>query len=182
MAEVQIGLILIFLFFFILTRRVWVRVIKDGILRIEIHLPLLALYLYDSKRKSKSKKSKKESDQLSARAYIRVIAGTLRRVKDCDVHIKRIILPLKSDKFNAMSLVAPFGYQGLIYTVITYLKSKAKKLTLSDNAIISSSDVTDAQFYVTFKLRLFELVYALLTFRRGIYEEKRARRIRYVGE
>lgn len=180
MAEVQIGLILSFLFFFVLTRRVLVRIIKEERLRIEIHLPLLALYLYG--KKDKKEKRKKETDKLSTRAYIRIIAGTLRRVRKCEVVVKKITLPCKVDSFSTMTLVKPFGYQGLIYAVIAYLKTKAHKLMLEDNAIISSPDVTEAQYYVTVKLRLFELIYAILTFRRGVYEEKRARRIRYVGE
>lgn len=179
MAEVQIILILLFLLFFILTRRVWVRVIKKELLRIEIHLPLLALILIG--KKDKDKKSK-ESEKLSARAYIRVIAGTLAKVKDCELNVREVTLPCKTNSFDGFTLVKPFGYQGLIYAVVAYLQTKAKKLTLSDNAIISSPDVTAIQYYVTVKIRLFQLIYALLAFRRGIYEEKRARRIKYVRE
>lgn len=178
MAGVQITLILSFLLFFALTRTVWVRIIKEDALRIEIHLPLLALCIYFKK----DKKKKKETDKLSVRAYIRVIAGTLRRVKGSEVEIRRIILPCKINEFSTMTLVKPFGLQGVIYTVIAYLKTMAQNLVLCDNAIISSPDVTETQYYVTVKLRLFQLIYALLTYRRGIYEEKRARRIRYVGE
>lgn len=178
MAEVQIGLVLSFLLFFILTRRVWVRIIKEEGLKIEIHLPLLALCLYGKS----NKKENKETDKLSTRAYLRVIAGTLRRVRHAEVIIKKITLPLKVASFGSSTLVTPFAYQGLIYTVIAYLKTKAKRLILCDNAITSSPDVNKAQYYVTVKLRLYQLIYALLTFRRGVNEEKRARRIRYVGE
>ena len=180
MAEVQIVFILLFLFFFILTRMVWVKVIKRDRLRIEIHLPLLALILTD--KKQEEKKKRKETDKLSARAYIRVIAGTLARVKECELNIREVTLPCKTNTFNGFTLVKPFGYQGLIYAVIAYLQTKAKSLTLDDNAIISSPDVTAIQYYVTVKLRLFQLIYALLAFRRGMYEEKRARRINYVRE
>ena len=180
MAGVQISLILIFLFFFILTRIVWVRVIKEEMLRVEIHLPLLAICLYQENKNNE--KEKKETDKLSARAYIRIIAGTLSRTKNCELEIKQIALPCKIDSFDTMTLVKPFGYQGLIYSIIAYLKTKAKKLILCDNAIISSPDITKAQYYVTVKLRLFQLIHAALTFRRGLYEEKRARRIKYVGE
>ena len=180
MAGVQIVLIFSFLCFFILTRVVWVRIIKREVLKIEIHLPLLAIHLIGNR--DKKQKKKKETEKLSARAYIRVIAGTLSRVKDCEVNIKKITLPCKTDSFSTFTLVKPFGYQGLIYAVIAYMKTKAKDLTLNDNAIISSPDVTEVQYYVTVKLRLFKLIYAILTFRRGVYQEKRARRIKYVGE
>ena len=179
MAEVQIILIFSFLCFFILTRMVWVRIIKREVLKIEIHLPLLAIHLIFPK----SKKAKKtETERIGTRAYIKIIAGTLKRVWDCEINIMEISLPCNNDSFSGLTLVKPFGYQGLIYAAVAYLKTKAKHLTLEDNAIISSPDVTEAQYYVTVKLRLFKLIYALLTFRRGIYEEKRARRIKYVGE
>lgn len=179
MAGVQIGLILSFLLLYVLTRTVWVRIIKKEILRIEIHLPLLALCLISKKEK---KNAKKETDKLSARAYIRVVAGTLARVRDCTVVVREVTLPCKADKFEALTLVRPFAYQGLIYAVIAYLKTKAKRLILLDNAIISSPDITEIQYYVTVKLSLFNLIYAVFAVRRGIYEEKRARRINYVGE
>ena len=179
MAEVQIILIFSFLCFFILTRVVWVRIIKRDVLKLEIHLPLLAIHLVFPK---KEKAKKKETEKISTRAYLRIIAVTLKRVWDCEIMIKEINLPCKTDSFSGLTLVKPFGYQGLIYAAIAYLKTKAKHLTLEDNAIISSPDITEAQYHITVKLRLFKLIYALLTFRRGIYEEKRARRLKYVGE
>ena len=179
MAEVQIILIFSFLCFFILTRVIWVRIIKRDLLKIEIHLPLLVIHLVFPK---KEKTKKKETEKISARAYLKIVTNVIRKVWDCEINIKEISLPCKTDSFSGLTLVKPFGYQGLIYAVVAYLKTKAKHLTLEDNAIISSPDVTEAQYYLTVKLRLFKLIYALLTFRRGVYEEKRARRIKYVGE
>lgn len=179
MAEVQIILIFSFLCFFILTRVVWVRIVKREVLKIEIHLPLLAIHLiFPIKEKSK----KNQAERISARAYSKIVAATLKRVWDCKIVIKEINLPCKTNSFSGLTLVKPFGYQGLIYAAIAYLKTRAKHITLEDNAIISSPDITETQYYVTVKIRLFKLIYALLTFRRGIYEEKRARRLKYVGE
>lgn len=180
MAEVQICIILSFLLFFILTRVVWLRIIKEEILIIEIHLPLLAFLLYFTE--DKKKKRKKETDRLSTRAYVRIVAGTLKRVKDCRLEVKKILLPCKIDSFSTTTLITPFAYQGLVYAIIAYLKTQASGVILFDNAIISSPDVTETQYYFTVKLRLFKLIYAYLTFRRGMQEEKRARRIKYVGE
>lgn len=179
MAGVLIGLILMFLFFFIMTRKVWVRVIKEEKLRVQFHLPLLALHLISE---DKSKKKEKKERKLSTRAYIRVIAGTLARIGECELLVKRIILPCRTDTFDGMTLVRPFGYQGLIYAIIAYLKTKTKRFALEHNAIISSPDVKEAQYYVTAKLRLYQLIYALLTFKRGVKEEKKRARMKYVGE
>lgn len=169
MAGVLIVLIFSFLFFFIFTRKIWVRLIKEKNLEIQLHLPLLAIHLTDSK----NKKENKNKEKLGARAYIKVVAGTLERIKSCELVIKRVILPCKTEGFGALTLVRPFGYQGLIYAVIAYLKTKAKNLSLEDNAIISSPDVTEMQFHITAKLRLYQLIYAYMTFKRGVNEEKK---------
>ncbi len=179
MAGVLIGLILLFLLFFILTRRVWLRVINDGVLRIQLHLPLLSLHLTDEGKE----KNKKSGKGLSARAYLRVIAGTLDRVRVCEVQIDKIALPYKIDSFSGFTLVRPFGLQGIVYALIAYLKTKTKRLSVSHNAIISSPDITKAQYYITARLRLYQLINALLTLWRGINEEKkRAEEKQNVGE
>ena len=169
MAGVLIGFILSFLFFFILTRKIWVRVIKENRLRIEIHLPLLALCL----QARKERKADRGEGALGARSYIRVIAGVLSKIGDCELLIKRIALPCRTEKFGALTLVSPFGYQGLVYTFIAYLKTKTKRLAIEDNAIISSPDIKEAQFYITARLYLFQFIRALMTFKRGVDEEKK---------
>ena len=185
----QIWLIISFLILFVLSRIVWIRIIKDDKFKIELHLPLLAICLTENsekqkkkKRKNKDERKKEKIEKISARAYIRIFGNTIERIQKSTVVVKRVILPLGLNGFDTMTLVTPFAYQGLIYTIIAYLKTKTDRLILEDNAVISSPDVKKIQFYVTVKLRLYQLIYALLTFKRGIEEEKRARRIKYVGE
>jgi hypothetical protein len=170
------------LILFVITRTVWVRIIKEECFKLELHLPLLALKLSFPKEEKKKSKSKEKIDKISARAYLRIFGNTLERLRHSRVIIKRVILPLKLDDFSSMTLVTPFAYQGLIYAAIAYLRTKTEKLTILDNAIISSPDTKEIQFYLTVKLRLYQLIYALLTVKRGIDEEKRARRLKYVGE
>jgi hypothetical protein len=166
MAEVQIILILSFLCFFVLTRVVWVRIIKREVQKIEIHLPLLAIHL--SFPKGKRKKKKKSS----ARAYLKIISKTIESVWDCEVNIKEIALPYKSEDFSGFTLVKPFGYQGLVYAAIAYLKTRARHIILEDNAIISSPDISGLHCYLTVKLPLLKLIYALIIIRRDIEKEK----------
>ena len=177
MAGVLIVIILSFLFFFILTRKVWVRVIKEENFRLQFHLPLLSLHLTKRKKQESDKKdqSSKSKTRLGIRSYFRIVTSTLDHVENCEITVKQVILPCKTGNFSASTLVSPFGYQGLIYTVIAYLKTKTKNLVLEDNAIISSPDVTETQFYLTVKLRLYQLIYALLTLKIGINKEERKR-------
>jgi hypothetical protein len=170
MAGVLIGTILSFLLFFIFTRTVWVRVIKEELTRVEIHLPLLALKLKFGKDKQGGKDRKKS--KLGARSYIKIISAALSRIYSCELVIKRVALPCKINSFGAATLISPFGYQGLVYAVIAYLKTKIQRLAIEDNAIISSPDISETQFYFTVKLRLYQLLYTLMTIRRGVKEEK----------
>ena len=174
MAKAQIMLIICFLIFFYLTRIVWVRIIKENHLVIELHLPLLALCLsFKNKRGNKNKKA-------STKKYINILSKFLSHIKYCYFEIDRITLPMNRDKFNAFSLIKPYGYQGLLYAIIAYVKTKSSGLIIKDNAIISSPDVSEIQFFITIKLRLFQLIYALLTVKSGI--NKKAKRIKNVGE
>lgn len=179
----QICLIISFLILFVITRTVWVRIIKEECFKIELHLPLWAVKLSFPKGNEKRKsKAKRKIDNISARAYLRIFGNTIERLRHSRVIIKRVLLPLKLDGFSSMTLVAPFAYQGLIYAAIAYLRTKTYELTVLDNAIISSPDTKEIQFYLTVKLRLYQLIYAIMTVKRGIDEEKRARRLKYVGE
>lgn len=178
----QILLIVSFLIFFVITRTVWVRIIKEKAFKIELHLPLLALKLSFGKEIKKDKKSKKKEDKLGPKAYLHIFGDTLSKLKESRVVIKRVALPFRLDDFNSMTLITPFAYQGIVFAAIAYLRTKTKKLTIENNAIISSPNVTEIQFYLTIKLRLYQLIYALLTAKRGIEEEKRARRLKNVGE
>ena len=171
MAGVLIGLIISFVLFFILTRRIFVRVIKEKDLIIQLHLPLLALHLKsegkDNQRK-KSKSTERRTQKPGVPAYIKLITEILSRVKGCGVVVKRVVLPCNAENFGSLTLVNPFAYQGLIYAAIAYLRTKIVDIELEDNAIISSPDVKEIQFYLTVKMRLFNLIYTLLTLRKRL--------------
>lgn len=178
MAELQIGAILLFLLFYVITRTAWVKVIKENDLVIELHLPLLALVFTDKKDKKKKKKTK---GPLGLRTYISIAAAVLDRSHNLDIELNSITLPRPPSNFTGMTLVKPFGYQALLYSIIAFLGSKARSLTISDNAIISSPDVTEAHFNFTVKAMLFQLIYTLITVKRLIDKEKSDRR-KNVGE
>lgn len=172
MAGIQIALITIFLFFFIVTRTIWIRIIKDEKFRLEIHLPILALHL--SKRKNKSNKSKSGKADSS---YIGIISDILGDAKKYTVVIDRIAIPIKRSSFNSMSLVMPYGYQGLVYAAVAYLKRKTKRLILKKDAVISSASIKEFQINVTVKLRLYNLIVAVISFIHRKKKEKSTKRI-----
>lgn len=167
MAGVQIGLILLFLFFFILTSTVWIRLIKYENFRIEFHLPLLAFFLT-----IKGKEKKKQTDtKRGVRSYLRIFTAILKHLEDCTIEIEKITLPCKTDDFSQSTLVTPFSYQGLIYAILLRLKAKIKRLKICDNAIISSPDIEKAHLRITIKARLYQVLYALYMLKRKLKNE-----------
>ncbi len=169
MAGIQIGLVLLFLLFYILTRTVWIKIIKEEKLTIEVHLPLLALCLTANEKNNKRKKKK---GKLNVQACIKAVSGMFALIPELEVYIEKVHLPCRADFFGPMTLVNPFAYQGFLYAGIAYLKTKAKRLVLSDNAIISSPDITEAHYYVTVKSTLFHIIFAILAVIGGIFKQK----------
>jgi hypothetical protein len=155
-----------------------VRVIKEGKMSFELHLPLLAVCLSSDDNKEKNKTDKK----LGIISYLGIIANALSKIDDCDLVISNITLPCKAADFEGASLVKPFGYQTLIYSIIAYFKTKVRSLVLLDNAVISSPNVSKTQFFITFKLSLFHLIRVGLSINRSIKKEKMRKGIKDVGE
>ena len=176
MAGVQICLILSFIFFYVLTRNVWVRIVKKENLRIELHLPLLSLHFTNTKN------GKKKGSSISKAAYLRIARDAISRIKRSEIYITRIALPYQASDFDGLSTLRPFGLQGIAYTAIAYLRARTKSLVLSNNAIISSPDITELQFHITIKLYLYQLIYAIVTLRLSVNKEKKRGKKKHVGE
>ena len=174
MAGILIFLLMSFVLFFLLTRIVWVRIIKGDGFKIEIHLPILALnFIKRSDDEDTSSTRSKSDDKPSLFGYLRIITGIVDRISGAEISVKAIVLPIKTEDFNKSSILRPLRQQALLYTLIAYLKTKTEKLTLEDNAIILSPDVNVLHCYVTVKIRLYQLIYGLLSVRHAIYEEKK---------
>ena len=173
MAGILISLLLVFLVFFIMTRTVWVRIIKGKDFKVEIHLPILAIHIVKKNDNGDKRKNPKSKDKkISYIGYFRIITGVVARLKNARIVIKKITLPINDENFDKSSIIKPLRQHALICAFIAYLRTKTEKLTLEDNAISLSPDVTALQCYVTFKLRLYQLIHGLLSVRHSIYEEK----------
>lgn len=175
MAGILILLLASFILFFVLSRMVLVRIIKGDGFKIEIHLPILALHLIN-RNEDKSSKNKKSKISLSPIGYIRIITNVADRLKGTEISVKTIALPIKAKKFSKAAILRPLRQQAAIYTLIAYLRTKAEKLVLDDNTIILSPDIDVLHCYVTLKIRLYRLIYSLITVMHDIRKEKKRRR------
>lgn len=172
MAGVLISLIISFAIIFIITRVVWIRIINGEFLLIELHLPIFALVL--KKKNSRSdKKQKKKEKRLSALTYVRIISKMLRRFKKCEVLIKRVTPPQKPSEFGYSTMIKPYGYQSLIYTLIAYLETKVEKLTLEENAVNFIPGNSLFLCDIIIKARFYEIAFAVFCLYRNIKKEKR---------
>lgn len=177
MTGLLIFLLFSFLLFYILTRRTWVRIIKGDGLKVEIHLPIFAMHIvHKSDDGDKRKKSKDKNEKISYLGYFRIISGVVARIKNARIIVKKIILPIESRDFDKSAIMRPLRQHALICAFIAYLRTKAEKIILEDNAITLSPDIDVLHCYVTVKLRLYELIHGLLSVRHSIYEEKKRAR------
>lgn len=161
MSEILILLCLFTAVFFILTRRIFIRIEKAKVLKIEIHFPVFALCLTERRgaRKEKKKKSARSQDYL---AIFRLIGDAADTLKNCRVTIKRIELPLKGEANNSGAFTKPIIYQSIIYSLLAYIDTKVQKLTLYSGAVATSGRANSFSCDVTVEGRLFRLLYTAI--------------------
>ena len=174
MAGLFIFLLISFLLFYVFTRTTWVRIIKGEKFKVEIHLPILAIHLInESDDGDKRKKAQNKDEKVYFFGYLRIITGVIARLKNANINVKSIVLPVKSQDFDKSAILRPLRQHTLICAFVAYLRTKTDKLVLADNAITLSPDVRVLHCYVTVKLRLYELIHGLLSVRHSINEEKK---------
>lgn len=173
MAVIFISILTIFLLFYILTRVIWIRIVSEERIKLEIHLPILSIKIVNDTDGGNAKKKPRENEHLSIVAYIRIISAVIQKIHTSRIEINRIAIPLDKQKLTKGNFFGPIGYQYAIFGVIAYLNTKTEKLTIEDNAIILSPDIKKAQFYITVKPRMYELIFALITYKIQLYREKK---------
>ena len=158
MAGIGIFLCLVSAVLFIFTRKIFIKIKKNDLLKIEIHFPILALHLTERKGEKKAKKTKKRN-YIAIYKIIRDAADTL---DGCEVLIKSIELPLRSDPEDEGAFTKPLTYQAFIYSLLAYIDTKVQKLTLYSGAVISTDKASGFSCDITVKGRLYRLLYTLL--------------------
>ena len=172
MAGIFIFLLLAFSVLFILNAPVMLNVKNSESLKIEIHMPIFALHLTKRKSKSKKRKGKKEKS-LSALTYISIITKTLKRFGECTLIVKRVVPPQKTKDFTYSTLLRPYGYQSLIYSLIAYLRTNMKRLVLLPGAVTFVPGCEIFLCDVTITGRLYQIAYGAFCLYKNIRKEKR---------
>ena len=157
MALISVFLCLSLAVLIILTRKIFINVKKDDILKIEIHFPIFALHL--SEKKGSKTNKKKNNNYRKIIILIREIAG---RLGGCEILVKSITLPIKGCADDRGAFTKPFAFQAIIYSVLAYIDTKVQKLTVYNGAVTSSSEVSSVCCDITVKGRLIRLLTAAI--------------------
>ena len=171
MSKALIFILLSFCVFYIMTRTVYLRITKEGGIKIELHLPITAVVLYKAERDDNKYKNKKRGKiKTSISYYHRIIKCILALINESEIEIIRFSLPAPDEHEKA------YKYKALFYTTLAYVKNKSKKLTFKDDGFLLFSDSSSLQLDISFKLYLYRLISLIFTVVYSITKEKRRKR------
>ena len=157
-----IPLILSTLILFILTRWIYVNIRRDESLTIELHFPILALYLRENKAKRKKAKNKRTNKFSS---YLNIIKAISVIIKGCELTLRRISFPSKADRLDN-TITRTYSYYSLTAAALAYLDERAIKLTVLDDAFLPCSASNSFRLDLSIKTRLFTLLLGLFRIRK----------------
>lgn len=146
-------LILSFLLFFVITRKATIRLIKEENLRIEFHMQIIALVISPRGRQRANERQKKSYSRRN------ILAALRRLIKHSNVIIYKLYVPFAEIREN--SITAAVRRRILSAMIISYLETMAKRIYLSDNAIILSPDLSSLQYDLSIESRLYLILYNL---------------------
>ena len=162
---------LLFCIFFILTRIVYVRIIINNGIKIELHFPVTAIvFSISNNYKTKESAKNKGRFKIPLSEYPKLIKKFLRLIDNSRINIRHLSLPRPDDESRI------YKYDTLFYALSAVLKQKSKDLILNDNAFILFPDTEKIRLDIIFKLRLYLLVNFILSTWYGLVKVKLVKR------
>ena len=168
MVGISVFMLTSFCVIFIFTRTVWIKVIRSDGFKLELHMPILAIEF--SRRQKKPPKKKRRGGgkgyNLESSAYLRIVSSLMRIIEHSRVKVTKI--SVSSSGGENLYLYFPF-----IYSFLAYFKTKAKKITINDDAIILSPDNQGFLLELTVKVELYRFLFSIVTLFYDIKKQKR---------
>ena len=162
MANLSIVACILTAMLFALTRKTYVKIIKNDTLHVEIHFTIIALCF--TKRKEEKEKDGNNRRE-NKKNYIRIFSKILEIVDHCEIEVNSLLIPQNEKTFSVSTTTAPYRYHALLSALIAYIATKAQKLTICDNAIrLIYDDSASLQFNITLKLFTHNLIRDLIIF------------------
>ncbi len=168
MVGISVFMLMSFCIIFIFTRTVWIKVIRSEGFKLELHMPILAIELSQGQKKKPPKKRRSggKGYDLQRSEYLRIISSLMRIIEHSSVTVTKI--SVSSSGRENLYLYFPF-----IYSFLAYFKTKAKKITINDDAIILSPDSQGFLLEFTVKVELYRFLFSIVTLYFDIMKEKR---------
>ena len=155
---------IIFAFFtailFVLTRDVFLTIEKQDFRIIKIDLTLFSVILYDNKKyqtKSKAESTKGYDIQFIYKQIKNLLASS-------EVQISRLYLPLLPCAESPGFIPFSFGNSILGSALAAFIKSIAKKVSISDGALLPDPD-SSTVYHIMLKAPLYRILYAVSAIR-----------------
>ena len=170
-------LILSFLLFFVLTQEVMIKLIKKESIIVELHLQIIAIsFNVGTKNKDNPKKKKKSEDSRKKREII--LNSVFRLAERGEIKIDKLALPYFQTNGYFSPFFLPIGYKAFVSTLLAYIETRTKKMTLGEDALILSPDINNIQCEITVKSRLFRIIHTVFRYIVYIFKEKVGKHVR----
>ena len=136
--------------FLILISKVEIRIIMDNTTSIYLSF----LFFSFNIRKSKKKKGNSEKNSTQG-SYLKKLAKDHRLLKHLEITLNKIIIPQKQNDFTPKSILALYRICAVIFSLISYLESQSKEMTITNDAISCSIGADGFCLDFSLKFRLF---------------------------
>ena len=158
---IPVLIILLFLAY-ILTRKVRVSITKEEKWRVELHFTLCKIRFDKLLNKNKSNKDKENDDDKRFKRRL-ILHRIFKGLRHAELDVRKFNVPIYyCDTNPARAYLSQYKYHVLVAAVLSFLKSKVKKLTVRDNAITLCSDAQSDFLDVSIKARLFHTLSTLV--------------------
>ena len=164
----------------LLSKNITLAIEKRDEWRMEIRFTLLGARISKplTRKRTQSKGTEKErSSRHRYGDYIRLITSI---IEYSEVEIYKLSLPMRDGLSEQKSATVPWRYHASLLTLLSFIRSRAKELTIHDNAITLIPDGEKVSVDITLKIRLFHIPRTLLAF--AIRRKPMKRRRKYVGK
>ena len=151
-----------------------IKLIKKESIVVELHLQITAFsFNVGTKDKDNPKKKKKNEDPRDSRKKREIILNSVFRLAEKgEIKINKLALPYFQTNGYFSPFFLPIGYKAFVSTLLAYIETRTKKITLGEDALILSPDINNIQCDITIKTRLFRIIQTGFRYILYIFKEK----------
>ena len=108
------------------------------------------------------KTSNKKRRKPSPASYGRVLRAINALLPKVEITLKRLTPPRISEGKERQGFIRSYGYYSLLSALIVYLEENSQKITVYEDAFVTSGDNESFTFDFTLKARLFVMLYGFV--------------------